>query len=315
MHVAVDDSSVHVPVSGRYAVRDSVVEFSPRFALDAGRAYRVQVNPARLGIARSDSAFSTRVMLPAGDQTPRTFVLGIYPSGDTVPENLLRIYIEFSAPMSRVGGLDFITLRDSNDKVVNAAFLPLDADFWNTERTRYTAFLDPGRVKRGILPNEQLGRAILAGRQYSVVVDSSWRDEHGLPLTATYRKRLSVAPPDERIVAVKDWRITAPSANSRDALVVRFTKPLDHGLLQRAIGVESSKGAPIDGDITITQHEMEWQFTPREAWRAGDFKLIVLTLLEDPAGNRTDKPFEVDMFDRVDRTPTPERQSLPFRIR
>jgi hypothetical protein len=41
------------------------------------------------------------VTLPAGDRTPRTMVRAVFPANDTVPENLLRFYIEFSAPMSR----------------------------------------------------------------------------------------------------------------------------------------------------------------------------------------------------------------------
>ena len=37
-------------------------------------------------------------------------------------------------------------------------------------------------------------------------------------------------------------------------------------------------------------------------------------MLEDPAGNRIDGPFEVDMFERVDKTPAPERHTIPFTI-
>ncbi len=31
-------------------------------------------------------------------------------------------------------------------------------DLWNEDRTRFTVLYDPGRVKRGILPNEEMGR-------------------------------------------------------------------------------------------------------------------------------------------------------------
>ncbi|MEQ1693380.1 MAG: hypothetical protein ABMA00_18960, partial [Gemmatimonas sp.] len=158
--VTVDDpanASTSMAVAGDYSTSNSAVEFRPRFPFDAGRTYLVSVNARAAQRASPDSLLLFRFALPAGDRTPRTAVRAIFPGSDTVPENLLRLYIEFSAPMSRTGGLDYITLRDEGDLEVKSAFLPLDADFWNDDRTRYTAFLDPGRVKRGILPNEQMG--------------------------------------------------------------------------------------------------------------------------------------------------------------
>ncbi|MEQ1689769.1 MAG: hypothetical protein ABMA00_00680, partial [Gemmatimonas sp.] len=203
---------------------------------------------------------------------------------------------------------------DEGDLEVKSAFLPLDADFWNDDRTRYTAFLDPGRVKRGILPNEQMGRAIRQGHRYSVVVDSNWRDANGIPLTATYRRSFYVGEPDERVIDVGAWRVSSPSGGTKNALQVAFPKPLDHGLLVRALGVESTDGAQVFGTVDVARNGREWRFTPRENWRNGaEYRLLVLSILEDPAGNRIDRPFEVDMFDRVDRTAAPERRTIPFR--
>ncbi len=38
-------------------------------------------------------------------------------------------------------------------------------------------------------------------------------------------------------------------------------------------------------------------------------------MLEDLAGNRIGRAFEVDNFDRVDRTPEAERTAIPFTVR
>ena len=76
----------------------------------------------------------------------------VFPSASVVPENQLRMYIQFSAPMGRRGGLDHVKLLDETGDEVDDPFLPLDAEFWNADRTRYTLFFDPGRQKRGILP-------------------------------------------------------------------------------------------------------------------------------------------------------------------
>lgn len=307
-------------IVGRYLVNDTAVEFHPRFPFDAGRRYRVALRLASVdrSVDRSvdpDSTLAFTFALPAGDQTRRTYVTRISPSSEVVPANLLRVYIEFSAPMSNTGGLAFVTLRDASDREVPQAFLPLEADFWNRDRTRYTAFLDPGRVKQGILPNEQLGRALVPGKQYSIVVDSSWRDANGIPLVASFRQSFRAGPVADQVVNVSQWRIVPPARASTQALQVVFPSPLDRGLLSRALGVIDADGVSVAGHIDIAIGERAWRFTPQEAWRSGLYQLVVLSILEDPSGNSVERPFEVDVFDRVDSTAGVQTRHLPFSIR
>jgi hypothetical protein len=302
-------------IAGRYAISDTAVEFRPLFPFDPGRAYTVRVDPSVLPTPRSESIVTTVLSLPAGARAAPATVVRVLPSADVLPENLLRMYIEFSAPMSRQPGVDFVHLVDESGKEVRNAFLPLDADFWNPDHTRYTVFLDPGRVKRGILPNEQMGRALRAGHAFSLVVDSAWRDASGRPMAASYRRKFFAGPAIQTGIAVAAWRILPPRAETRDPLVVKFPRPLDHGLLQRALGVETRRGASWPGTIAVGDGEREWRFAPRDPWRAGDYELVVLSILEDVAGNRVGRAFEVDMWDRVDSTTVPERTTLPFTVR
>jgi hypothetical protein len=314
-----DSGATPIAISGRYAVNDTAIEFRPRFPLDAGRRYRVRFNPGSpagaVTTATDRVVIDTVLSLPAADQTPRTHVTAVYPGADTVPENLLRLYVEFSGRMSRTGALDHITLRDDRDRIVPNAFLPLDADFWNGDHTRYTVFLDPGRVKRGILPNEQMGRAIRAGRTYSIVIDSSWRDANGLVLTSSFRHQFAVSAPIERAIDLAGWRMTAPARDGRAPLVVTFPTPLDYGLLSRALGVRTATGDVIAGAVSFARDEREWRFTPDLPWRPGAYRLLVLSILEDPAGNRIDGPFEVDVFERVDNASSAADRTLPFVVR
>ena len=116
------------------------------------------------------------VRLTALASRPTTTVTAVYPAAAVLPENTLRLYIEFSAPMGNRGALDFVRLLDERGQDVPIPFLPLQADFWNAEHTRYTLFFDPGRVKQGILPNQQLGRPLEAGREYTLEVSADWHD-------------------------------------------------------------------------------------------------------------------------------------------
>jgi hypothetical protein len=122
---------------GEYRILPDGVQFTPMFPLDPGREYHVSFT------APGASPITGAVALPARDTTPTTVVTQVFPSVAVVPENLLRLYIHFSAPMGMKGGLDYIHLLDDAGKDVIDPFLPLDAEFFNEDRTRYTAFFDP----------------------------------------------------------------------------------------------------------------------------------------------------------------------------
>jgi hypothetical protein len=173
-------------------------------------------------------------------------------------------------------------------------------------------FFDPGRVKRGIKPNKDMGRSLTEGRPYTLVVSRGWLDGQGLPLKEDFRRVFKVGAPDEKPLDQKTWRLEPPRQGTRDPLVVQFPEPLDHGLLLRALGVSTAGGNSLDGQIGIETGETRWSFTPRETWKAGEHHLKVLTILEDLAGNRIGRAFEVDQFERADRSPEPEEVSIPF---
>ena len=301
---------------GTYDVIDSTLRFTPQFPFDPGRPYIVRFDPSHLPGANAGAAppIVATVTVPATHVVPSTTVARVYPSGDAVPENLLRMYIEFSGPMGRPTGIPHMKLLGPDGREIEGAFLPLDYEFWDRAHTRFTAFLDPGRVKSGILPNKQMGRALDAGRTVTLVISPDWRDEHGLPLKNEFRRVFTVAPPVLKPLDPRAWRIEPPAAGSRNALVVTFPKPLDHGLLMRALGVTRDAVA-IAGDVTVEDAETRWLFTPRETWRAGRSNLLALDTLEDVAGNQIGKAFEVDNFDTVDKSPNPQRIMTPFTVR
>ncbi len=304
-----------IPVAGRYIASREALEFHPRFPFDPGRSYTVRFDPARLPAPRVATVVETTVGLPAREAAPPTTVTAIVPSGDVWPANLLRFYIHFSAPMSRTDGVEFVRLFDDAGKEVTGALLRSPIEFWNPERTRYTVFFDPGRVKRGILPNRTLGRALEPGRQYEVVVDAAWRDGEGRRLAQSARRSFRVGPPIERALALSDWRLAPPRAGTTDPLVVKFPHALDDGLLRRAVGVASAGRDPLDGTVAVADGETEWRFTPARPWRAGAHELLVLSILEDPSGNRIGRAFEVEAAQVEDEPPPPEQRTLPFVIK
>jgi hypothetical protein len=302
---------------GAYAVEAGRVRFTPMFPLDAGRQYRVMFDPSQIpGDERSAASppLVATVGLPASQAQPTTVVAQVYPSTEVVPENQLRMYIHFSAPMGIKGGLDYIRLLDAKGDTVVDPFLPLDTEFWNDDHTRYTVFFDPGRQKRGIAPIQQMGRALVPGQRYTLVVDREWRDGNGLPLKESFRREFTAGPADERPLDIAVWKIQPPAAGTRDPLVATFPEALDHGLLMRALGVEHASAEAVRGEVMVDEHETRWRFTPRDPWRAGSYQLVAFAMLEDLAGNRIGRAFEVDQFERADRTGESQRTAIPFTI-
>jgi hypothetical protein len=111
------------------------------------------------------------------------------------------------------------------------------------------------------------------------------------------------------------WRVTRPKAGTREPVAVTFPDALDYGLLRRALGIaKAGVSGMVSGEAVTESGETRWLFTPRDDWAAGNYELVAFAFLEDLAGNRVGRAFEVDNFERTDLTPEPERRTLPFTI-
>ena len=284
-------------MAGDYRVEDGRVRFTPMFGFDEGRTFVATFAPDRIPGAAAGDTWRSRAVnhtftVPATDKPRTTTVRQVYPSGAELPENMLRFYIEFSAPMGRGEALPHIRLVDDTGTGVVDPFLPVEAEFWSPDRTRFTLFFDPGRVKRGIKPNRDLGRALIAGRRYALVIDDKWMDGTATPLKSGHRHEFTATAPIERAIDQGAWKVDSPAAGSREPLTVTFPWALDHGLLQRSIRV-TRENADIRGDVRIEAGEQRWSLIPAEAWTKGDYALEIAPELEDPAGNRIGRAFEV----------------------
>lgn len=285
-------------VAGAYAVTDGALRFTPSFPFDPGVRYRVSVDTGTLA-GGPPGVTAVIVGRPAQVVTaPRAAVTGVAPGGDVLPENVLRLYLHFSTPMGRRGGGGHVRLLDEDGREVVDPFLPLEAELWNGDRTRYTLFFDPGRVKTGIRPNDEMGRALVKGRRYTLAVDSDWRDAYGRPLSAPFRHEFRAGPAIEAPLDPLRWTVGAPRNGSRDPLVVSFPHPLDQGLLARALAVESEAGVATPGTPEVDARQIGWRFVPAAPWQAGRYRLVVLGILEDPSGNRIGRAFEIPLAGR-----------------
>lgn len=306
---------------GSYSIDREAIRFKPLYPLDPGRPYRVIFDPSRLPHSEDEAGAPWRArpiettLSEVGTEIhPTTRVVAIYPTAEIVPENQLRTYIHFSAPMGLAGGVEHVRLLDESGLAVKDPFVPMNLELWNADRTRYTLLFDPGRVKRGVLANELEGRALMKGRRYTLVVNREWLDARGQPLVAPYLHEFRVGDPLEQSLDPSKWRLEPPAVGTHDPFVVSFPTSLDYALMQRALGVWTARGEAVEGEVHVEAAETRWTFVPRTPWRAGEYHLVAFAILEDPAGNRIGRPFELDRSEPQRPDVEESSATVPFRV-
>lgn len=295
------------PLLGSYAVEQGTLVFRPRFPLAAGLEYHVVFSPP--GGPDLERTFYG----PPRDITPSTRVVHIYPSAAVLPSNTLRLYIYFSAPMSRGEAAAYVHVLDGRGRELHGVFLPGE-ELWDPQFERLTLTFDPGRIKRGLTSNERMGPPIARGADYTLVIDRAWPDARGAPLLQGARKSYRGGqalrlPPDPR-----QWRLAAPAAGKSAPLTIDFPTPMNYPLLLRMLRVVGPRGT-VAGSVRVDNDETRWGFTPHAAWSAGRYRIIVNRDLEDVAGNHIGQLFDIDEFHRVTERIVTHTISLPFTVR
>jgi hypothetical protein len=194
---------------------------------------------------------------------------------------------------------EHIHLRDETGRDVELPFLEIDEELWDREMKRLTLFIDPGRIKREVKPLVDIGPALVAGKRFTLAIDSAWKDAAGQPLKQPGEKKFSVTPPDRTPPDPKRWKVKGPPAGTREPLQVEFPEPMEHALALRLITL-----AGIAGQNRLDEAGTRWTFTPDKAWPAGKHRLVAQPEIEDLAGNSIAKPFEVDIAGTVDEKPS-----------
>jgi hypothetical protein len=298
------------PVLGTCRLDGEVLRFTPRFPLSPGLSYAVRFSHA--GTAPVSATFS----IPKPVLTPTVEVTHVYPSADVLPENLLKFYVHFSGPMGQGEAYKHVRLTDNaTGKKVEGAFLEIGEEMWDPAGVRLTLLLDPGRIKRGLKPREELGPILEAGKTYTLVIDATFPDATGAPLRRGTVKTFKAGPADETQPDPKTWKLEPPAAGSSAALVVRSPEALDHALFGRVLTVLGPDGGKVAGGAVVSGGETVWGFTPSRPWQAGKYQLTVAHELEDLVGNRVDRPFEVDELRPITATLPMDKTALPFEVR
>lgn len=295
------------PLLGSWSVESGRLVFHPRYPVTAGVHYHaVFRGPSGAMIAKDFDG-------PARAANPVARVEQVYPTADILPSNLLRLYVVFSAPMSRGEAAAHIHVEDERGKELPDELLPGE-ELWDPFFRRLTMTFDPGRIKRGLTSNKTIGPPITDGKHYKLVIDGDWPDARGVPMAGGFTRTFVGGPPRRTPPDTAQWHVTSPLRGTMDALVVDFPDPMNYSLLLRMIQVARGQ-AMVAGKVALDRHEAEWRLTPDTPWQPGDYHLVIDTAIEDLAGNHIGAAFDIDIFEKVSKIIDHKSVTIPFTIR
>ncbi len=287
--------TVLVPTAGRWRASGDSLCFTPRFPFAAGTEYALVVRPDAVAPGATRWVEVAHLRRPIARTPPIASVVAIHPSTSDVPENLLRLSVTFSVPMDEGSAAGHVHLQDADGRDIPHALLAMPPELWDRPRRRLTLLLEPGRIKRGLVPNADLGSPLGHTSEATLVVDAEMRDATGTPLVAAARRSYRVGSAVRSRVDPELWRVAWPIAGSQDPLVVDFDRPLDRALALRCLRVATAAGESLRGHPALGAGEVRWLFTPAAPWPRETFELHVDTALEDLAGNSVRRVLDRDL--------------------
>jgi hypothetical protein len=283
IQVKLSGNSQNPAIFGSFTQYQDSVVFEPLIPFTRGMQYDIFINQKLFG----------SITIPTTDNSPS--LLAIFPSQDTVPENLLKLYFEFSQPMTEEKALQHIFLTDMKGDTIPNVFLELHPELWNEDNTILTLWLDPGRIKRDLQPNKRLGLPLIAGKQYKMVIAKGWEDKLGAKSEQVYTKTFWVTHRDEQYPETSTWQLDIPAVNTQKSLKIHFKEAMDYILLKNTIQITDANGNIVLGKVEIEDEEKIYSFTPDKPWTEKKYKIKTEARLEDLAGNNLNRLFDTDL--------------------
>jgi hypothetical protein len=237
-------------------------------------------------------------------------MLKVFPRVDEVPENLLRIHLQFREPPDVVAFNGAVQLLGCDRSPIRDAFVHFaEGGLWEPEGRVVSLLLHPGRLKSGLAMGRRLGSILQAGCEHAVRLDLATLFETTGPAPSVFEHRFRVGPAWRDPLPMGTVGGDLPTVGSTRPLRVRFSRALDAGSAAGAFTLLNPSGAHTPIRPTFAALDRTICLKPKTRWSAGTYRLLIDQSLEDLAGNRMDEPFQRE----TRHAPAAEGQLIEFR--
>jgi hypothetical protein len=266
----------------RATAHGGAVHLAFRFPLAAGTHYDLH-HPAL--------AVPLDVAGPPHTPSPPS-VLRFVPDANELPSNLLRVYVEFSEPMSEKFAMSkAIEVVDlASGQLVDAALLDVERPLFDADNRRLTVVFNPGRTKRGVGSNLEGGPPLAPGGTYALRVVGGLEDAQGDALPGDVMHVFRTVAPTREPLDLGTWQVDTPAPGSADPLEIHFDRWLDPYQAQDRIVLLDDAGARVAVTADSTGHRLTLR--PAAPWTSGCYELVASPELEDVSGNRPTRAFD-----------------------
>ncbi len=223
-------------------------------------------------------------------------VKAVYPSIKNLPSNLLKWYFRFSKPINESNVYDHIRFTDETGDTLTRVILPLNNILISDNGLLLTVWIEPGRQKRGLIPNQQLGTVFEEGKEYSLIISKSLKDQEGIPMLEDYIHQFKVVKADRKQPNIDSWKIHIPTVGTTSNLMIHFNEEsMDYGSTLNSIMIKDSEKNEITGNLKLINNETTLVFTPSHPWKKGNYHISIDAGLEDLAGNNLNRLFDSEI--------------------
>ncbi|MEP1096653.1 MAG: hypothetical protein ABJG78_16170 [Cyclobacteriaceae bacterium] len=276
---------------GSYEVNAGKPSFRPRFLPDQSASYEITFSSRSLKAfapAHHDSREYVWTVRFDELNEGTNEIVEIFPYGELLPVNILRLYVHFSNPVNFDNPHKYIRIEGGNGELVKEPFVELEEGLWSSDRRRLTLLIHPGRIKRKVGPNMTMGEVFKVGEFYKLIVTSDW------DLEENYVKSFQIVAAIRSTIDVESWKLSTPTKRTTENLIIRTDRLLDKALSERLLSILDPNGNSVPGQFFYSSEKSNITFTPEQTWIDGNYAIDIDPKLEDVCGNTPLTVFDVE---------------------
>ncbi|MFD0862011.1 Ig-like domain-containing protein [Sungkyunkwania multivorans] len=301
--LSLQETALATPIVGVLKEADGSRLFQPLVPFSLGQEYSMVYN---------HQIFHLKVAIP--EDYKHITVKSIYPTAKTLPSNILKVHIQFSGPINLVDVYRHIQFFDEGGTPMSQAILPLENVLVSEDETLLTLWIEPGRQKRGLSPNEALGVVFKEGKSYSMIVSKQLKDKNGVPLFKDFEHRFTIGKADRIQPDIRSWKIKVPAKNSSIHLVIDCDDQLDYVSVTNKILIIDPNERRVRGTWMVGGSDRRLIFEPESPWVGGNYQLFIDEKLDDLAGNNLMRLFDSEITKDRETAMQAKQRKLSFYI-